>query len=212
MSEALAGRVASSATRVVVAAFGAVVAFAGLEHGVGELLQGPVAPASWAIESWPDTQAFAILAGEPAMTIVPNLLLAGALTILAAAAFGAWAIGFVHRPHGGLVLVGLSIVLLLVGGGFSPPLIGIVLGIGASRIGAPSARPPGPIGSRLAGTWPWLTGLGVAAYLGLFPGLVVLSGVLAIPDAAVYGLAGTAIGAMVLALAAARQADRATFG
>lgn len=212
MSEVLAGRVASSATRVVVGAFGAVVAFAGLEHGVGELLQGPVAPTSWAIESWPDTEAFAILAGEPAMTIVPNLLLAGAVTILAAAAFGAWAIGFVHRPHGGLVLVGLSIVLLLVGGGFSPPLIGIVLGIGASRMGAPSTRPPGPIGSRLAVTWPWLTGLGVAAYLGLFPGLVLLSGALAIPDAVVYGLAGTAIASMVLALAAARCADRAALG
>jgi hypothetical protein len=36
--------VSAGATRTVVAAFGAVVAMAGLEHGIGEVLQGPVAP------------------------------------------------------------------------------------------------------------------------------------------------------------------------
>ena len=35
---------ATSATRIVVAAFGALVAFAGVAHGIGEILQGPVAP------------------------------------------------------------------------------------------------------------------------------------------------------------------------
>jgi hypothetical protein len=60
----------------------------------------------------------------------------------------------------------------------------------------------------LARVWPWLVAIGVAAYFGLFPGLVLLSGVVAIPHAVVYGLAGLAVVAMVLALIAARNADR----
>ncbi|HEX6129608.1 MAG TPA: hypothetical protein VF071_11365 [Candidatus Limnocylindria bacterium] len=198
----------ASASRIVVSAFGAVVAFAGLEHGVGELLQGPVTPTSWAIESWPNAAAFEILAGEPAMTIVPNLLVAGVLTIVVSLLFGAWAVSFVHRSGGGLVLIGLSVALLLVGGGFSPPIIGVVLGVAATRIGAPSTRQPGPILSAFAPLWPWALGIGIAAYLGLFPGLVLLSGVTRVADAAVYGLAGTALLAMLLALVAARGADR----
>ena len=77
-----------SATRIVVSTFGAVVAFAGVEHGVGEILQGPVAPAGLAIESWPDVKAFEILAGEPAMTVIPNLLVTGVLAVVVALAFG----------------------------------------------------------------------------------------------------------------------------
>ncbi|HEX6146936.1 MAG TPA: hypothetical protein VF083_09185, partial [Acidimicrobiia bacterium] len=63
----------TTATRIVVSAFGALAALAGVEHGVGELLQGSVRPSSVVIESWPDTAGFEILSGEPAMTLVPNM-------------------------------------------------------------------------------------------------------------------------------------------
>ena len=46
------------------------------------MLQGNVAPEGIMILSWPDSEVFAILAGEPAMTIVPNLLITGILAIL----------------------------------------------------------------------------------------------------------------------------------
>jgi hypothetical protein len=52
---------------------------AGIEHGVGEIVQGNRAPAGTMIESWPDSAPFEIVGGEPAMTIVPNLLLTGIL-------------------------------------------------------------------------------------------------------------------------------------
>jgi hypothetical protein len=197
-----------TATRIVVSGFGAVVAFAGIEHGVGEILQGPVVPAGLTIESWPDAEAFAVLAGEPAMTVIPNLLLTGMLAVIVALGVGIWSIWFVERRHGGLVLIGLSVLLLLVGGGFGPPLLGITIGIGATRIGAASGRPPGPVLRGLGRFWPWILAAGVLGYLGLFPGLVLVSQVLRVPDALVYALSAFAFAALILALIAARARDR----
>jgi hypothetical protein len=204
---------ASSSLRIVVAIFGVlVVAFAGIEHGVGEILQGSVAPAGLVIESWPDSEAFAILAGEPAMTLIPNLLLTGVLAVIVAIAVAIWSAGFVHRPHGGLVLIGLSVLLLLVGGGFGPPLVGIIAGIGATRIGAPSQRPPGRALRALGQRWRWILGAGVFGYLALFPGMVLLSLVVDVPESLVYGLSAFAFAALILALIAARARDRAGTG
>lgn len=198
-----------SATRIVVAAFGALVAMAGIEHGVGEILQGPVAPAGLTIESWPDTQAFAVFAGEPAMTVIPNLLLTGVLAVIVALGVGVWSVWFVERQHGGLVLIGLSVLLLLVGGGFVPPLIGIIIGVGATRIGAASGQPPGLVLRGLGQSWPWILAAGVLGQLALFPGLVLLSQVVRAPDAVVYALSAWSFAALILALVAARANERA---
>jgi hypothetical protein len=202
-----------SATRIVVSMFGAVVAFAGVEHGVGELLQGPVTPPALVIESWPGVEAFAILAGEPAITVIPNLLVSGVLAVTVALAFGIWAVVFIERPHGGLVLGGLSVLLLLVGGGFGPPMIGIILGVTATRIGAASRRPPGTIGRALARVWPWVLAAGVLGYLGLVPGVVLLSWGFGLSDSnLVLGLSVVAFAALLVAPAAARAHDRLQVG
>ncbi len=74
--------------------------FAAVEHGVDELLQGPVKPESPLIQSWPDTSSFTPLNGEPTLTVVPDLMLTEILTIMAAAPFGIWAVVFAHRPRG----------------------------------------------------------------------------------------------------------------
>lgn len=206
-------RRSASATRVVVSTFGAVVAFAGLEHGLGEVVQGPVAPAGLAIESWPNVKAFEILAGEPAMTVIPNLLVTGVLAMVVALAVGIWAVAFVERRHGGLVLIGLSVLLLLVGGGFAPPLIGIILGVAATRIGAVSRRAPGRVARALAPLWPWVLGAGVLGYLGLVPGVVILSWLFGVNDSnLVLGLTVLAFGALLLAPVAARAHDRLGVG
>ncbi|HEX9118128.1 MAG TPA: hypothetical protein VGA61_18835, partial [Anaerolineae bacterium] len=65
----------TNATRVTVSTFGGLVALAGLEHGIGEALQGNVAPARIFISSWAGPGPFDALGGEPALTIVPNLLI-----------------------------------------------------------------------------------------------------------------------------------------
>ena len=96
------------ATKITVAVLGLVVAFAGIEHGLGEILQGPVAPESRVIESWREVSAFDQLGGEPALTVIPNLLISGILAIGVSLAIAVWSVWFADRPHGGLVLIGLS--------------------------------------------------------------------------------------------------------
>lgn len=123
-----------SVTRIVVSTFGAIVGVAGIEHGIGEILQGNTPPSGIIIESWPDSELYDILAGEPAMTLIPNLLIAGILSIIVSIVLVIWAIRFIHKKHGGLVLILLSIILLLVGGGFGPPIIGIILGLAGKKI------------------------------------------------------------------------------
>jgi len=167
-----------NATRVTVSTFGALAGLAGIEHGVGEVLQGNVAPDGVIILSWPESELFRILAGEPAMTIVPNLLVTGILAILVSLTFFVWATTFVQRRNGGLALILLSVVMLLVGGGFGPPLLGIIVGVAATRINAPLAwwRAHLTSGSRrlLVNLWSWSFVAGVIAWLLLLPGTILL--------------------------------------
>jgi len=167
-----------NATKVTIATFGALAGLAGVEHGIGEALQGNRAPDGLVIESWPGSEFFRIVAGEPAMTIVPNLLVTGILAILVSLVFLVWVTMFVQRKHGGLVLILLSLAMLLVGGGFGPPLLGIILGVAATRINAPfrwwRAHLSGGAQRFLRTLWPWSFAAGVIAWLFLFPGSALL--------------------------------------
>lgn len=172
-----AGRAMGSATRITVGVFGTIAGLAGIEHGVGEIRQGSVAPEGVVFESWPDSELFRILAGEPAMTVVPNLLLAGVLTVFVSLLFTAWAIAFMDKTYGGWILVAVSVLLLLVGGGFGPPLLGTILGVAAIRAQNPrrSVRAESRAGRVLTRSWPWLMGAAVASWLTVMPGTVLLS-------------------------------------
>lgn len=95
-------------------------------HGIGEVLQGSVAPNGIMIEAWP---ALRVVVGEPAMTILPNFLLTGILAIVMGIIVTIWAGKFIEHKSGGLILILLSIAMLLVGGGIIPPLFGIAAGV-----------------------------------------------------------------------------------
>ena len=168
-----------NATQLLTASIGAIMGLGGIEHGVGEILQGNTAPGGLVIQSWPDAEFFRIVGGEPAMTIIPNLLVAGILTILCSLAFLAWATLFIQRKNGGLVLILLSILMLLVGGGFAPPILGIVLGAAATRIRTPFSwfrahLSPG-LHSLARKLWPGAYIACIAAWLLLFPGTSILA-------------------------------------
>ncbi|HEY0607216.1 MAG TPA: hypothetical protein VGD58_30135 [Herpetosiphonaceae bacterium] len=167
-----------SATRVTVASFGTLAGLAGIEHGIGEILQGNRAPAGLVIQSWPDAEFFRILNGEPALTIVPNLRLTGILAIGVSLLFLVWTTVFVQRKYGGVVLMLLSLILLLVGGGFGPPLLGVILGLVATRINAPLARAHTVLSPDLlrwlSALWPWSLTAGVMAWLFLMPGSLLI--------------------------------------
>ncbi|MFX0095888.1 MAG: hypothetical protein ACFFBD_29385 [Candidatus Hodarchaeota archaeon] len=166
-----------NATRITVSAFGAIAGIAGIEHGIGEILQGPVVPGGIVIESWPNSQLYEILSGEPAMTIVPNLLVTGVLAIIFSLIFMIWAIGFIHKKYGGLVLILLSLILLLVGGGFTPPILGTIIGLAATRVNSEFNEWNNYVSTRnlLAKIWPYSLIISLFRFFSLWPGLIILA-------------------------------------
>ena len=204
------GATTNPATRTCVATLGAVVAFAALEHGIGEMLQGTGPADGLMFESWPRNDAFASVGGEPAMSIIPNLLVAGIVTCLLALVFVWVALRVGRGRHEGATLVGLSLLLLLVGGGMAPPLIGVVLGsvwARAQRVRA--VAPPSRFAANLGARWRPLLILTVASYLMLVPGTVLLHLLLGVSSAVlVVVLIVMAFSGLVLTLVAARAADR----
>jgi len=204
---------ATNATRTVVSTFGLLAGLAGIEHGVGEILQGSVRPAGPVIESWPDSKAFEILGGEPAMTVIPNLLVTGIAAVIVAVAVVVWSVRFVDRRHGGLVLILLCVLLLLVGGGFGPPLIGVIAGFGATRIGAAPRRRPGRVSQAVGRVWPWVLAAAVLGYLSLLPGTILLDQLLGVDNPGlVPALSAFSFAGLILALAAARAEDHVRAG
>jgi hypothetical protein len=157
---------------------GVLAGMAGLEHGIGEILQGNRAPDGIMFPSWPGSAFFQIVAGEPAMSIIPNLVVSGMLTMLFSLIFIIWACLFAQRKNGSLVLILLSIIMLLVGGGFGPPLLGIIIGAAATQMHEPLSGWPTHISTEFQNIttrlWPWFLGACVMAWLLLFPGLSIL--------------------------------------
>ena len=143
------------------------------------------------------------------MTLIPDLLVTGILAIAAALAVGVWSVVSAGRRYGGLVLIILSVLLLVVGGGFGPPLIGVILGLAATRPAAPARRTTGRVQHLLGRLWPWFTVAGVAGFLGLMPGTVLLYELFDVEsEGLVYTFAAVAFGGLVIALAAAGSRDR----
>ena len=108
---------------------GTIAGIAGIEHGLGEILQGNVTSNELVFTSWPNSEMFADMAGEPAMSLIPNMLVSGFLSVFLSLVFIYWAIKQVHHRQYGIGFLVLSFLLLLVGGGFGPPLLGTILGV-----------------------------------------------------------------------------------
>lgn len=203
------------ATKITVSTFGTIMGLAGLEHGIGEFLQGSVAPAGLMFPSWSQSEFFRSLGGEPAMSIVPNMLVTGILTILVSLLLIAWATMYVQTKLGGFVFILLCIVMLLVGGGIFPPLIGILLGILATRINAPLAwwrsHFPGGLRRSLGNLWQWSLVAAVIAWLLLLPGVPILAYFFGVDDANLsFAFILLALGSLVLTVIAAFAHDSQT--
>ncbi|HLN46461.1 MAG TPA: hypothetical protein VK209_12215 [Candidatus Sulfotelmatobacter sp.] len=112
--------------KVAASALGIFAGLGGPVHGPGEILQGHIAPGSIVFEAWPGFEA---LSGEPAMTIIPNLLITGIFAIIIGIVLSVWSAKFIDGKFGGLVMILLTVGLLLFGGGLIPPLFGFVAGI-----------------------------------------------------------------------------------
>jgi hypothetical protein len=165
-----------SATKALVSALGAITGIAGIEHGVGEVLQGNVAPGGMTIVAWPGSELFSVLAGEPAMTIVPNLLVTGLLAIATSLAFFLCATIFVDNKRSRMALLLLPIAMLLLGAGFGSAALGLIVGLTATRINTPLAwwHSYDGLQRSLGRLWPGIYVVCIIAWLLLLPGTVIL--------------------------------------
>jgi hypothetical protein len=146
-------------TRIVASTIGAIVGLAGIEHGFFELLQGSSVPSGLVIDAIGPAQKLWPGATEPALTIIPNFFASGILAMIVGLLVAIWAVVFVHKKYGAIVLLLLSLVLFLVGGGSPPLFLGVVASAVATRINKPlnwwTAHLSVNTRGFLAKLWPW---------------------------------------------------------
>ena len=150
------------AIRVAAFVLGLYAGLLGTAHGYFETLQGDVVPSGIMITAIgsPCQADSAWHACLPAVTIVPDFFATGVLALVFSLIALLCAARFIKRKNGGEVLIALSILMFLVGGGFTPAYVGILAGIAGTRVDAPltfwrkraSKRPL----SLLAKLWPWI--------------------------------------------------------
>ena len=146
------------ATRIVATSFGIIAGIAGLEHGYFEFLQGNTKTVSLMFASMgsPCVPERIWHGCEPAMTILPNYMITGILTVILGLLTMIWSASFVQRKNGGSILILLSVILLLFGGGFFPPLFGVVGGVAGTQIDKSLVgKSRGSILRFAAKLWPW---------------------------------------------------------
>jgi hypothetical protein len=158
-----------SATRAVASTLGVLVGLAGMEHGFFETLQGNVKPSGLMIEAIGPAQRFWEHGTEPALTIVPNLFVTGILAMIVGLSVTIWAGHYIDKKYGARVLMLLSIVLWLVGGGFAPIFMSILASVTATRVNKPlnwwRAHLPAFMRGFLARLWPWSIIIFVAVFV-----------------------------------------------
>src|SRR3989337_1801999 len=101
----------TSATRVIASTIGAIVGLAGLEHGFFEMLQGNVTPSGLVIDAIGPAQKLWSGATEPALTIIPNFFVSGILAMIVGLLVTIWAVAFVQRKYGALILMEQTLTL-----------------------------------------------------------------------------------------------------
>ncbi len=124
------------ATKTFASVTGIVAGLAGMEHGIFEILQRNGKPSSFMFASMgaPCDPAIAWNACEPAMSIISNFIVMGIITMVLGMLLSIWSGFFISRKNSGWLTMLLSILLLLFGGGFFPPVIGIISGVAALSI------------------------------------------------------------------------------
>jgi hypothetical protein len=118
--------------KVIAIITGIFSGFVGGVHGYFEITHGSVRPEG----TFFDAISGKMLAttnpkwtGWPATTVIPNFLIAGILVVIVGLFIIGWTILRVNRKGGGQIIFILAVVLCFLGGGFVPPLFGVISGI-----------------------------------------------------------------------------------
>ncbi len=167
----------TSALRALSSSIGALVGIYGIEHGVFELLQGNTPTGGLLIDAIGPAWEFWPGSAEPAFSILPTYFLSGIFSIPLGIIMAIWALLYIERKNGPLILFVLGMILFLVGGGSPPLFTGNLACVAATRINQPMqwwrSRFSEKTQVRLARTWPWsLVGFFVTSLLGLWLAIV----------------------------------------
>ena len=167
----------NKATTILSLTLGILAGIMGIEHGLGEVLEGYRPTDSIFILSWPDSAFFEIMSGEPAMTIIPNYLVTGLLATFFSCVFLIVFIKPSLDRNTNIVLFALLILMLLTGGGFGPPILGIIAVLIALKKNSPFKtwrKLPLRFHSVLSMLWPWSFSICLLGWLMLFPGAALI--------------------------------------
>jgi len=154
-----------NATRIVVAAFAMLCGLTGITAGYFEILQGNATPNSLIISTigpensmWTTYSIYDLMETYSAITIIPNFFVTGILAIIVSCLVIIWAVGFIHKKHGVIIFLSLSIIQLFVGGAFVMDLA-IITSITATRINKPLTWWRSHLSDKMqrlfAKIWPW---------------------------------------------------------
>lgn len=166
------------ATKTLYLMLGILAGIMGIEHGIGEALEGYRPTESVFILSWPDSAFFEIMAGEPAMTVIPNYLVTGLLAIFFSCVFLVVLLTSSLDGKAITILFVLLFLMLLSGGGFGPPILGVISVLIALKRNSPLntwSKLPSKFHSVLSMLWPWSFGLCLIGWLMLFPGAALIA-------------------------------------
>lgn len=167
----------NKATTTLYKTLGALAGLMGIEHGIGEVLEGFRPTDGVFILSWPDSPFFEIMSGEPAMTVISNYLVTGLLAIFFSCAFLIVLLKPGIRNTIGILFV-LLCLMLLTGGGFGPPILGLIVILIAVKRNSPLktwSKLPTKVHTIFRMLWPWSFGLCLAGWLMLFPGAALIA-------------------------------------
>ena len=169
-----------SKTKLSISTFSSILGIAGIEHGVGEILQGNIKPDSFFIKSWPNNKHYDILAGEPAVTILTGIpiFITGIIAILISALIIFWAIFYAKQKHSVMIFIGLVVSLFLFGGGIAGPLLmGTLLcwAVFKMNSGFQQYKKESLLWKPLKSLWKIVFPIAIIGWFSLWPGLVLLS-------------------------------------
>lgn len=163
----------NKATTTLYITLGLLAGIMGIEHGIGEVLEGYRPTESVFILSWPDSTFFEIMSGEPAMTLIPNYFITGVMAIIFSFSFLIVLVKPNPDRKAVIALFTLLFLMLLAGGGFGPPILGMIAALISLKRNS-SLKTWSKLSSNLhrvlSRLWPWSFGLCLTGWLLLFPG------------------------------------------
>jgi hypothetical protein len=135
-------------TRAITSTFGAIAGLSSMAYAAAEALEGHVRP----------TAVFFTLNGQPAITVLPDMLLTGLIGLCLSLAFTLCALFFTKRWQGGLAMLLIACIQIPFGAGLVRLSQAVIYSLIGTRIDRPlklwTAILRQPARSKLARLWP----------------------------------------------------------